>query len=142
MVKSDPRWTGFKNKKVGEFSELLVEAALKKLGYVLVEKVNTPWVPIRRGGKIVGAFVTKKVSGDFRAVHAGDGKSVLVEVKSKDADTLPWSAFLPHQIDALNAHKAAGGLTFVAWVRKGEVHIFEWPVPGLAPGKSLLYKPT
>ena len=132
-------WIGFKNKKVGDFTESLVQAALNRLGFVLVEKVNTPWCPVRQGGRIVSAFVKDKVSGDFRAVEPGTGRSVLVESKASDTDTLPWSRFEPHQVIALNQHHMANGLSMIAWVRQGVVHLIEWPVPGFQHGKSLLF---
>lgn len=141
MPKVDNRWIGYKNKKSGEFGEQLVEAALVRRGFEMVEKVNTPWVPVRRGGRIVSAFVTKKVSGDFRAIETPSGRSVLVEVKTKDSKTLPFSAFEPHQIYALDKNHRCGGISLIAWVREGQIIIIPWPRPGFYAGQSIKFSP-
>lgn len=142
----DMKWVGFKNRASGEHAEILVKAALQRLGLRMVEKVNTPWKVIFRDGPggrrtVQHAFPVEKVSGDFRAVEPSTGRSVLVESKNHDADTLPFSTFRPHQILALTQNHEAKGLSLMAWVRKGEVHLIEWPAPGFGVGKSLKFNP-
>lgn len=114
----------------------VVEKALEARGFKMVESVNTPWRVIRKMGRIVGAFPLKKVSGDFRAITTG-GVSVLVEVKSRDGGSIPWSAFEEHQREALSRHSALGGISIVATVREGVVHFYDWPIVGFGPGKSI-----
>lgn len=142
-VKKDARWTGYKNRAAGEFGEILVKSALQRLGLKLVEKVNTPWkVVFGPNRRPIHAYPIEKVSGDFRAVEPATGRNVLVEVKTHDGPTLTWSTFRPHQIAALAENHACKGLSFMAWVREGCVHLIAWPAPGFGPGKSLVYDPS
>ena len=133
----DSRWIGYKNRAEGDFTQELTERELNRLGYRMVEAVNTPWKVIRNGKRIVGAFPVAKVSGDFRALEPMTGRSVLVEVKSHKGDTLPWSAFEDHQRRALEEHHVTGGISLISWVIDGKVLIWKWPVEGFGPGKSI-----
>ena len=120
----------------GKAGESLVKARLIAMGYNMVETVHTPWGLIRRGGRIVGAYPVEKVSGDFRAI-TDEGKSVLVEVKSREEGNLPWSAFEAHQREALTLHNSCNGITYIAWVRGEEIQMWRWPVDDFAEGRSL-----
>lgn len=104
----------------GRRGEQLVEHRLKALGVTLVEKVN---VERRQIGK--KALFVKAVSGDFRGLLHPYGRSVLVEVKT-EAETLSLSDFEKHQLDALELHQQAGGVSLVAWVRGVEVYIMPY----------------
>lgn len=139
--KSDRRWQGYKNRASGELGEKLVSLALQKMGFRMVEKVATPWRVIFKNHRPIHAFPVEKVSGDFRAIEPSTGRQVLVEVKTHDADTLPWSSFQPHQIHALQENSDCKGLSLMAWVREGVVHIIYWPAAGFGPGKSMKYAP-
>jgi hypothetical protein len=118
----------------GAKAEERVVRAMRERGDVMVEKTEVPF----RMGKDGKLSARRKVSGDFRAVrlvkvpvfHDGKdswevGLSVLVEVKKAD-NRLCYGDFAPHQIEALNAHNAAHGITEVAWVDRGEVRFVPW----------------
>lgn len=96
----------------GALAEELVQRDLIRRGFRLVEKVEVPFRVNKRTG---GISARRKVSGDFRAVEPGTGRSLLVEVKHH-ADRLPYAAFRPHQLIALEEHANAGGISEVAWV--------------------------
>lgn len=106
----------------GDLSEKMVELALSRRGFLLVEKVEVPFRIDRRTGQ---QFAKRKVSGDFRGVQPGSGRSLLVEAKHHD-ERLSWSAFRPHQITALDVHMAAGGITEVAWIDRGSLRFIPW----------------
>lgn len=131
------RMVGRANKKRGDAVERRVGRLLSDMGYVMVEKVNTPWKIIRAGGKIVDAVPERKVSGDFRGVNTL-GQSMLCEVKSR-ATRLPWSAFEPHQIEALDEHAKYSAHTWVFFhdTTTDRISRFRWPVDGFGPGQSL-----
>jgi hypothetical protein len=76
----------------------------------------------------------EKVSGDWRGILPG-GMSVLVEVKT--VERLMYSEFADHQVDALNKHHAAGGLSLIGWVCGSENFVLRWPVPSFVPRTSL-----
>ena len=132
----------------GARAEEAVARALANRGFQMIEKIEVPW-SVDRAGK---RYARAKVSGDFRAVdplrvrlspgvEIDLGRSVLVEVKKHDM-RLPWSAFRPHQIDALKRHRDLGGLSIVAWVDRGEILLIDWDVieqKGFAPGNSILW---
>ena len=134
--------------KSGESTEARVEVALKERGYSMVEKINVSFGVNRATGK---QFAKKKVSGDFRAVRAQKffnfadqvdvGISVLVECKHH-VGSLPYSAFRPHQIEALAEHSRLGGISLVAW-DNGEdiklIHWFELDEIGFGPRKSVRF---
>lgn len=124
----------------GEATEKLVELEMCRRGDRLVEKVEVPFrIDTRTGHQ----YAKRKVSGDFRAIRSievpdiigvevntfGDAKvfgvSVLVEVKHHD-ERLPWSAFRPHQVLALDEHMIAGGITEVAWFDGRALRFIPW----------------
>jgi len=135
--------TGRANRKRGEAVEGRVAALLADMGYVMIERVHTPFTVIRKGGKIVGAFPKAKVSGDYRAVTGHSfsvtaGRSVLVEVKSRPGRLL-WSSIKPHQRAALDEHAQFSSHTWLFFcdTQTDEIHKYRWPVDGFCKGKSL-----
>ena len=110
----------------GDNGEQVVRCRLVGMGMVLVEKVKTPWRIVRGpGGKILKAYPTHKVSGDFRAVMPG-GRSVLVEVKWRESGPLAWNDLEPHQHHAMKIHQDAGGLSLIGWATPEGVMIFTY----------------
>lgn len=128
---------GRANKSRGDAVERRVEALLVDMGYKMVEKVNTPWKNIWKGGKPVP---TSKVSGDFRG-FTKMGYSMLSEVKSR-ASRLPWSALKPHQAEALNEHAKYSAHTWLFFhdTETDRISKFRWPAEGFGPRKSLKSK--
>ena len=148
---------GRANKRRGDAVEKRVARLLADMGYVMIERVHTPFTLIRRGKKIVGAFPRERVSGDFRAVATGvihnptvtdggsvivapslKGLSVLVEVKSRP-DRLQWSALEKHQVEALNEHAQYSEHTWLFFhdSETDTITKYRWPIHGYGPGKSL-----
>lgn len=134
--------------KSGETTETRVESLLRLRGYSMVEKINVSFGVSRATGK---QFAKKKVSGDFRAVrthqYVENGElmnvaiSVLVECKHH-AGSLPYSAFRPHQIEALAEHARLGGISIVAWDNGKDIkliHWFELHAIGFGPHKSVRF---
>lgn len=131
---------GRRNHAKGENGQMIIRIRLQQLGVLLVEPIHVGWKIIRchKTSRIIDARPLEKVSGDIRAVLPG-GRSVHCEVKKK-ADRLSWSDFDDHQIKALDAYRAAGALALVGfvWEFDGGGHaVMTWPIPGLAPGKTL-----
>lgn len=111
-----------------------------------VTRIHTGWKVLRfrrraRGGsnssQLAEIIPYSKVAGDFRAVVHGSGRSVLVEVKTREDRNLRWSDFEPHQLQRLQAHTDAGAIALVVWVHCSGVYVLRWPVPGFKPRKSL-----
>jgi len=126
-----------KRVKSGAASEQVAERALKAAGYVCIEKIETGWTVIQRGGQIVKAFPKKKVCGDFWAVESGTGRAVRVEVKSTQAETLSLSALQEHQQKALTSIVEAGGIGLLIWIRGYECIVYHWPIRGFKKGSPL-----
>lgn len=121
----------------GEDAEAMVEKTLKARGFLLVEKVEVPFRIDNRTGQ---QYAKRKVSGDFRAI-SNTGISVLVEVKRHD-ERLSYSAFRPHQVEALDTHWEVSGITEVAWVDRGTLYSIPWErfrAIGFGPGKSVTW---
>jgi len=136
---------GRANKRRGDAVEKRVARLLADMGYVMIERVHTPWGVIRNGKRIVSAFPREKVSGDFRAVKPFSpcggmylGLSVLVEVKSRP-NRLLWSSLKPHQRAALDEHAAYSAHTWLFWEdsETGIIRKYKWPVAGFGKCKSL-----
>ena len=132
----------------GEAAEQMVEMEMRRRGDRLVEKVEVPFRIDRRTGN---QYAKRKVSGDFRAVRPVDldlggelatfGISVLVEVKHHEG-RLSWSAFRPHQIQALDEHMVAGGITEVAWFDGTALRFIPWSRfrdIGFGPDRSVVW---
>jgi len=121
---------------IGEVGEHLTRIALVQYGLVMVEKVNTPWKPVRREGKIISAHTVEKVSGDFIAMVPGTGRKVLVESKARK-ERVRWSDLKPHQKEALDTNAGYGGLSLLSIITDPGICLFQWPVAGFGPGRSL-----
>jgi Holliday junction resolvase-like predicted endonuclease len=134
------RIQGKRNTKRGQAAEEIAELWLRQHGYACIEKIETPWRIVRRGGKIVGATPKKQVSGDFTAIDPHTGRCLHVEVKSRERNTLRWSDFEAHQIEALDRKAEAGAECLVLWVKGAEVQFFDWPIPGFCKGQSLKWE--
>jgi hypothetical protein len=129
---------GKSSRDIGEGGEDLTRYALQRAGFVRIERVHTPFKIIRNStGQIVDAVPQEKVSGDFRAMVRGTGKSVLVETKTTSKASIPWSALKPHQIEALDGHRQDGGLSLLSVVLCDVAYLLHWPVAGFGPGESL-----
>jgi len=139
-MKTDNRIRGQENTKRGQATEQLAELWLQQAGYVCIERIETPWRIHRRNGKVVSATPKKQVSGDFTAIDSSNGRYVHVEVKSRDRNTLRWSDFEGHQIDALNRKAEAGAVCLILWVKGKQVKKYAWPIEGFSPGKSLKWE--
>ncbi len=109
--------------------EHVVGHRLRALGLLLVEQIATPTKALRVQGKVVGIRYVGRVSGDYRAITA-TGRSVLVEIKRREARTLAPSDLEPHQRRALEIHAAAGGLSLLVWSHPPELFVLSFPIPG------------
>ncbi len=145
MEKFQQKVRGRVNKRNGDWGEELAAEALRRLGFLCVEPIQTGFQIVRSGERITGAFPLEKVSGDIKAIAPG-GRAVHCEVKctGKDANLI-WSVFTrkrkDHQIKALNATVAAGGIGLVVWVKSPiDVCVLQWPIPGFCPGKGLSWE--
>lgn len=141
-IRRTPGFLQKKNKKTGELGEGFVKRELERRGFKMVERVHTPFTVIRRGDQIVGAFPKERVSGDFIAIQPLTGRKVLVEVKTKDEGTFPFSLLKDHQARALNENHICGGISLLALVRGIQTQIHEWPIEGFGPRKSLKWGTT
>jgi Holliday junction resolvase len=123
----------------GEAGEAQVRLELSRLGFLMVERIYTPFKVVRNArGKVVSAYPVEKVSGDFIAVEPETGRKVLVEVKSRNRDRLRWSDLKQHQIDALDENRRVGGRSLLAFVNNNyDILIWDWPIDGFGPGKSI-----
>lgn len=124
--------------KAGEYGETLTLHALRRLGYLEIERVHTPFKIIRGSdGKIINAVPVEAVSGDFRAIEPGTGRSVLVEAKFDSVDRVLWSDLESHQIAALDGHVKAGAVALLSVVLLDKAWVLQWPVSGFGPGRSI-----
>jgi len=123
----------------GEDAEDRVETALLQRGLKLVEKVEVGFGVTHEGRR----YAKAKVSGDYRAVEPGTGRSVLIESKAKATkDRLSWGDFREHQPVKLDEHMIAGGITEVAWTCMGSLRFIPWSEfrrVGFGPGKSVVW---
>ena len=126
---------GRKNDARGKVVQDVFLFRLRALGLVMVERIETGWMPQRVKGRIIGAKPMAKVAGDFRAIVPG-GLSVLVEVKYRPGSLL-YSALADHQLCALNEHARYGGLSLLGWAWHGGNAVMRWPVPGFVPRSSI-----
>ena len=118
------------NRKAGNAGEAIAALELRRRGVAMVEPMPTGWGIVRgKGGRIVDAFPIAPVSGDFRGIMPVSGRSVLVEVKTRDG-SLPYSMLESHQHAALQLHHDLGGLSLVVWVHDGIVSVMRYPIAG------------
>jgi len=118
---------GRRNRALGEHAQNLAQSTLERMGFAMVERVETPWRIHRNGlGRIISATPVAKVSGDLRAV-APDGRSVLAEVKMRD-ERLVFSDLDRHQVAALDHHLRLRGVSLLVWVRLRPiaVDVLDW----------------
>lgn len=114
----------------GAAAELLVANRLRALGLQCIEKQATPMAKVR------GEWThCRQTTADYKALAPG-GRAVLIEIK-KRARLLQWSDLRAHQVAALDAHVAAGGLALLAYVSDIGIHILNWRPIGFGPGTSL-----
>jgi len=130
--KLHPRIQGARNKLMGAHGEAIAKRALINMGFRCINQIATPSKLNRRTGKVV---YSAAVTGDYFAVGP-EGVSVLVEVKTHNEDTLPYSFLKPHQHKDLHDHDMAGGLTYLIWVHDRIPHVIPWPVLGFVPRSS------
>jgi hypothetical protein len=126
--------------KQGAHGEELAEHVLSSLGVRMIEKIATP-VRLVKNPRGDGSFFVRyeaAVSGDRRAIM-GDGRSVLVEVKTIMDRNLSWSDLREHQPAALSYHTENGGLTLLVWVHQPGIFVLEWPIDDedFRPGHTL-----
>lgn len=127
------------NRQAGETAEAIAKRALIAAGYLMVERVHTPWGVVRRGKRIVSAYPKSKVSGDFRAIGPG-GLSVLAECKDRKNGKLSLSNFEDHQIEALDVHARLLGISLIAWVYNGKCKLLLWETYKPVHGKPFKWE--
>lgn len=146
MALFSPSAQGKASQELGEAGEKYCRALLVRHGLVEIERVHTPWkvvFKISHGQRVPGAaWPVEKVSGDFIAMNPANGKKVLVEAKSTEAeDRIIYSRLDDHQVRALDATVKYGGESYLfVWIR-GSGFLLSWPVPGFIAGKSLALVP-
>jgi hypothetical protein len=129
---------GRSSQQRGEAGELLVRAALQKIGLKQIEKIHTPWRIIRDDkGKVIDAVPLEKVEGDFVAIDPNTGKKVLVESKWRQFPRLAYGDVKIHQHRSMFDNDAYGGISILAWVRDGRVKLMRYPVLKFEPNKSI-----
>jgi len=132
---------GNRSKRIGNQGEEIAAMQLRMLGVNMVETIYTGWRVVRwvnRPKRVAIIVPYEKVSGDLRGVLP-DGRSVLVEVKTYDGDTLAHSKLKPHQVAALQEHYDNFGVSLLVWVNRGNVFVMAWPIEGFKKGKSIHY---
>ncbi len=130
-----------RNAKDGSAAENIAKRMLIESGrFAMVERIETGMkVLYGKGGRITAAFPIERVSGDFRAIIPGVGRSVLVEVKFRKDSKLSFSDFKQHQHDALNEHNKLGGVSIVIFVCQLGAVMRLWPISGLVKGKPMTW---
>lgn len=124
--------------KTGKQGQGVAEAALRRIGVLMVEPIGTPirMIPSGRNDGTYRVIFGEKVSGDHRGVGP-QGISVLVETKTILNGNLKWSDFREHQPERLDYHNEIMGISLVVWVHSSGVYIMVWPIEGFAPRKSI-----
>jgi penicillin-binding protein-related factor A (putative recombinase) len=122
-------WQGKVNKQRGEAAEQIAEFALRAYGIDTIHQIHTgwkvvEWIDRRRNVAVVVPF--KRVSGDRFARNPNTGQMILIEVKSHDADTLPYSFLKSHQHDALKESVQEGGVSLLVWVCYHDVFVLDY----------------
>ena len=80
-------------------------------GIATIIKVPTEFIPIRNGGEIVHAKVTRKSICDYIGCYKG--VPIAIEAKSTIGDSISKSAVKAHQSDFLHDWEESGGKAFV-----------------------------
>lgn len=142
FVKTEKRLKNKRNQKRGQRGQEIAALALERAGFSCVRPIETGWRviqrfdPKRKQMVVVKAWPREKVDGDFTAVEPGSGRAVRVEVKAREGKLL-WSDLEAHQVEALDAIVAVGGIGLIAWVCGMECRLYRWPVGSWGPGKSM-----
>lgn len=85
-------------------------------GISTIQKIPTPWVVVRRYGKIVDAYPDEKSTLDFRgAAKLNDGNTypVSFDAKETEMDYLPLKNISAHQIDFIRNAVRIGEFAFI-----------------------------
>lgn len=128
------------SQRKGAHGEQAAEMALKTRGVRMLHKIATP-IKIVGTKKLGGqpwhrVVFSEKPPGDWGGILP-DGRRVLAEVKTR-GERLLWSDLKPHQRTALTTNHKLGGVSLLVWVTDySDVYVMRWPVPGLAPRKSI-----
>ena len=124
--------------QIGKQGQEMAEAALRRLGVEMVEKIGTPvhLTPVENGSGTFHVIYGEKVSGDHRGILPG-GRSVLAETKTILDRNLRYSDLREHQPGRLSEHAEHGGLSLLVWVHESGVYILKWPIDGFVNGKSI-----
>jgi len=135
---------GITAKIKGKEAEKIAIYALNTIGINMVEKIGTPIRIIDkiiiRGRSYYSLIWGDKVSGDFRGIIKGSGRSVLAEVKFRSGEKLKLSDLEKHQINALDLHNELGGLSLLVWVNDDNVFVLRWPIIELNKKGSITRK--
>jgi len=139
---------GARSGKTGKIGERIARIVLSQMGIEFIERIHNAWKLVRwidSRRSIAVVVAASRVSGDFRGI-AADGRSVLVEVKTRtrNVDRLLFSDLKQHQRAALSEHNRLGGLSLVVWIvddgfvdMDQNVFVLQWPIVGFAPRKPL-----
>lgn len=129
-----------REKQIGDQGERLARSVLSGMGLEMIEKIGTPvkLIPVKSSNLKNAYFVIfgEKVAGDHRAM-LGDGRSVLIEVKTISGRNLAWGDLREHQPGKLREHADLGGLSLLVWVHDDGVFVMRWPIDGFGPGKGI-----
>lgn len=87
-------------------------ARYRKQKTAVIDKVPTEWIPLRgKGGKIVGAKVTRKSIVDFTGHF--QGTPIAFDAKHTQESFIRWDELQPHQAEFLSDWDLTGGIAFV-----------------------------
>lgn len=127
-----------KTQRRGSSGEKEADKALAEYGVKMIRAVgkNVLLIPVDTKQALYRVRFIGKLEGDRRGL-LDNGRSVLVEVKNYSSETLPYSALQKHQHAALLEHHQLGGLSLLVWVHNGDARIYEYPIDGYQPRKSL-----
>ncbi len=76
-----------------------------------ISKIPTEFIPLREGGKIISAKVTRKSVCDY--IGTANGISIAFEAKSTMGDGIRLAEVKPHQAVFLDDWENCGGQSFV-----------------------------
>ena len=116
----------------GAIGENHAAAALARLGVRMVTKKETPTRIV--GGRVIRY---KKADADFDGIYPPTGQRVLVEVKARDGETLPWSELRSHQINRLDENEDCRGISLLVWAHSAGTFVLRWPITNFGPGRSV-----
>jgi hypothetical protein len=110
------RQRGKRNQHIGNYCQNQVLNALRSMG-VTCEPLHNQWIVHRchKTRRIISAHQGEKIIADIAGVYRG--RSILVEVKHEDGDTLSLSRIDVAQRPKLDAWRVNESSVHVAWVR-------------------------